>query len=385
MSTEQQAPNLPTPETDLSYRLTSEQQDMQQTFRRFLQDRAPLDRVRATFESATEFDRQLWDRLTTELGLPALTLPEHVGGDGMGMVEMSIVMHELGRSLAPTPYFATVVLAASALLAAGGDVADALLRGIARGDTATLAFSEGQRTPTLTPLRTTASHDGRTWRLTGEKTFVLDAATATTVLLFATYGDMPSLFAINTADPGVNITRLQTLDMSRPQGRIILTAAPAQLIGQAGDARRIFDETLRTARVALSAEQIGGAERCLEMAVDYAKTRIQFNRPIGSFQAVKHKCAELFVAVELARTASSRAAQLLAAAAPEQDSAAATAAALCAETFAQMATENIHIHGGMGFTWEHDAHLYYRRAKASEVLLGGPRHARALLLESLGV
>jgi alkylation response protein AidB-like acyl-CoA dehydrogenase len=377
--------NRPASTAPLSYRLTTEQQDLQQLLRRFLRQQAPMDRVRKSFDSPAGYDQELWGQLATELGLPALTLPGEVGGDDFGPVEMSIVMHEFGRAMAPSPYFATVVLAATALRAAGGDTAADLLRQIASGATATVAVSEGERVPTLGCLQTKARRNGQAWEITGTKTFVVDGSAASTILAFATTGDGPALFAVAPQDLGVRVEQLETLDLSRPQAQISFDGAAGRLIGDVGDAGRIFQETVRMARVALAAEQVGGAERCLEMAVEYAKTRVQFNRPIGGFQAIKHKCAELFIAVELARTAAGRAARLANSGSPEQEIGASAAAALCAETFTQVATENIHIHGGMGFTWEHDAHLFYRRAKASEVLLGSPRHARAVLLESLGV
>ena len=217
---------------------------------------------------------------------------------------------------------------------------------------------------------------GNEWVLRGDAGFVLDGHLAALVLVPALAGRDVSLFAVGADAGGVRRTALDTMDQTRKQARLSFDGTPARLVGAAGDGSRVLSRVLDRAAVALAAEQVGGASRCLEMAVEYAKTRVQFGRPIGSFQAVKHKCADMLVALELARSSLFQAVRQAAADDPGLPASASIAKTLCSEAYLHVAAENIHVHGGTGFTWEHPAHLYFRRAKSSEVLLGTPAYHR---------
>ena len=230
------------------------------------------------------------------------------------------------------------------------------------------------------------------WALSGKKSFVIDGAIADLVLVVARSIAGPALFAVDRGAPGLRAEPMTTLDPTRPMAALTFDQVPAVLIGAEGRGGRLMSRVLDLASVALAAEQAGGARRCLEMSAEYAKTRYQFGRPIGSFQAVKHKCADMLVRVELAEATAREAARLAdedAAAEPgvaaEFAVAAATAHICCSQAYMFAAAENIQVHGGIGFTWEHPAHLYFRRAKSSELLFGGPAVYHERLLDRLGI
>ncbi|WP_433955152.1 acyl-CoA dehydrogenase family protein [Janibacter indicus] len=364
----------------------AEREDLRRSVRDLL-DRHAGDAARSTaIDSELGHDPRLWSRLA-ELGATALSIPEELGGAGYGAVEQSVVLEELGRSLACTPFLGTVVLAGSALAAVGGASAQEHLAGIAEGSTtAALALAEDDGRWRTSGFATTGDRMPDGWRLTGAKTLVADGADADLVVVAAETSVGPSLFLV-TGSEGVERTRLRTLDLTRRMASITLDAAPAELLGTAGEAERVLEAVLDAAMVALAAEQVGAARACLEASVSYAKERVQFGRQIGSFQAVKHRCADMFAKVQLASAASAEAAQAV----DEADDpgrarvAAAVAHLVCSEAAMTTATENIHVHGGIGFTWEHAAHHYFRRAKASQLLLGGPAVASERLLSRLGV
>jgi alkylation response protein AidB-like acyl-CoA dehydrogenase len=352
--------------------------ELRDSVRDFLAAKSGEQQVRAAIETGRGYDDALWRQMADQLGLPGLALPEEYGGDGFGFAELQVVLEELGRFLTPSPFFASVILAAGAILAAGDEVAaKAYLPGIASGKTtATLAVAESAGQWSLDGLTTTARPDGDSagWLLTGAKQFVLDGATADLLIVAAQTAEGPALFAVRAGAPGLSRTALTTLDLTRPMATLELAQAPATLIGIPGAAGQALDFVLDRAMTALAAEQAGAARACLEASASYARERHQFGRPIGSFQAVKHKCADMLVKVELARAAATEAAR---AAAGDPDAAplsqaAAVAHAVCSEGFMFVAMENIQVHGGIGFTWEHPAHLYFRRAKASQLMFGGP-------------
>jgi alkylation response protein AidB-like acyl-CoA dehydrogenase len=274
--------------------------------------------------------------------------------------------------LLPAPYFSTVVLAATALRESGDEAAQKdLLPGIADGSTiATLAWVEDGGSWDASSLEATARRDGDGYVLDGKKTLVLDGHIASLILVVANTDGGPSLFAVDADAAGVTRRKLETLDMTRKLAEVQFAGTPARLIGDAGAAAGVLERTLQQAAVALAAEQVGGAQKCLEMSVDYAKLRVQFGRPIGSFQAIKHKCADMLLEVESGKSAAYYATWAIAEGSEEVPLVTALAKAYCSDAFANAATENIQIHGGIGFTWEHDAHLYYRRAKSSEQFLG---------------
>jgi alkylation response protein AidB-like acyl-CoA dehydrogenase len=362
---------------------TEEQEQLRTTLRRFLADKAPSAAVRRAMDSDEGHDPLLWRQMADQLGLHGLALPEDYGGSGGGPVELGIVLEETGRVLLPSPYFATVALAGQALAASNDEAAKARwLPAIADGSTtATLALAEESGSWRLEDVETTAENG----TVSGTKMFVVDGHTADLILVVARTATGPGLFVVDGDAPGVTRTRLETLDPTRRLARVDLDGAPARRIGPDGDASAYLRTVLDVVAVALAAEQVGGAQACLDAAVAYAKVRVQFGRPIGSFQAIKHKCADLLVRVESARSAAYHATIVAAEGSSELSVSAALAAAWCADAFTHAAKENIQIHGGIGYTWEHDAHLYLKRAKSSEQLFGGPAMHRARLADLVGI
>jgi alkylation response protein AidB-like acyl-CoA dehydrogenase len=343
--------------------------------------------ARQGLDGGGHYDAALWATLAGEIGLAGLSLPERYGGSGYSRADRAAALHEMGRCLLPSPFLASAVLAAETLLAAGDeDVLAGALPGLAAGTTwATVAYREapGGGGP---PVR--AARDGARWLLTGSSFFVLDGRLADLILVPAETGSGVCLFLVDAASAsGLSRRPMRTLDPSRPQARLDFSAAPGRLVGDPGTGALAVRKGVAHATIALAAEQVGGAERCLEAAVEYAGTRQQFGRPIGSFQAIKHKCADLLIQVESARSAARYAASVSAGPAAGEDlyPAAALAGAYCSTAFFTASAENIQIHCGIGFTWEHDAHLYFRRAKASEAMFGTPPEHRAFLARHLGL
>jgi alkylation response protein AidB-like acyl-CoA dehydrogenase len=410
------------PNTATETSSAAELAELRDSVRDFLAAKSGERRVRAAIETEHGYDEDLWQQMAEQLSLPGLALPEEYGGDGFTFTELQVVLEEMGRALTPSPLFASVVLAAGAILATGDEVAaKAYLPGIASGKTtATLAVAEsaglwsfGELTTTARPADCASTADGAStacgtaggaagggsWLLTGTKQFVLHGATADLLIVAAHTEQGPAFFAVQPGNPaGITVndianssrggtmsltattlttltrTALKTLDLTRPMATLQFTETPATLIGTPGTADRALDAVLDRAMTALAAEQAGAARACLEASAAYARERHQFGRPIGSFQAVKHKCADMLVKVELAQAAATEAAR---AAAGDPDAAplpqaAAVAHAVCSESLMFVAAENIQVHGGIGFTWEHPAHLYFRRAKASQLMFGGP-------------
>jgi alkylation response protein AidB-like acyl-CoA dehydrogenase len=292
----------------------------------------------------------------------------------------------MGAALLCAPYFSTVGLAANALLSSGDESAKKdLLPGIAEGTTrATFALTEDSGHWDVESVALSAS-GGPEWTLSGHKMYVIDGHTSDLIIVVARTGGGVSLFAVDGSAPGLVRTPLATMDQTRKQARLEFSSTPARLIGEEGGAAPAVRRTLDLAAVALAAEQVGGAQRCLDMAVDYAKTRIQFGRPIGSFQAIKHKCADMLLEVESAKSAAYYAGWAAAEDSDELPVVASLAKSYCSEAYFHAASENIQIHGGIGFTWEHDAHLYFKRAKSSELLLGDPSYHRELLAQRIGI
>jgi alkylation response protein AidB-like acyl-CoA dehydrogenase len=332
-------------------------------------------------------DRPVWDQAGSQLGLMGLAIPEEYGGAGFSFGEQAIVLEELGASLYTGPYLASAVIAATALLASQDEGARRdLLPGIASGETiATLAFTEDEGSWDPGSARLTARKDGQDWRLDGHKSFVPDGHAAGLILVVATTDAGLSLFAADGGAVGLTRASLPTLDQTRKLARLEFSGVTARLIGAPGDAAAMLDRTLDVAAIALAAEQLGGAQRTLDLTVDYAKVRHQFGRPIGSFQAIKHRCADLLLEVESLRSAVQYAAAAVAEGSPEVPVLAPLLKAYASETYFHVAAESIQIHGGIGFTWEHDAHLYFKRAKASELFLGDASYHRERLAARIGL
>ena len=366
---------------------SAEQQELRESVRRFVADRAPLPRVRELMETASGMDAAVWQQASTQLGLPAVAIPEKYGGAGFTFAEQAIVLEELGAGLSGGPYLASAVLAATALLASQDeDAKHDMLPAIAAGQTiATLAFTEddGSWEPDAIQLAALSTPDG--WRLTGHKSFVLDGHTADLLLVAARTDAGLSLLAVDGSASGLTRTPLAALDQTRKLARLEFSSVPGRLIGTPGEAGAVLGHTLDVAAIALAAEQLGGAQRALDMAVSYAKVRHQFGRPIGSFQAIKHRCADLLLEVESLRSAVAYAAAAVAEGSSEVPMLASLVKAYASEVYFHVAAENIQIHGGIGFTWEHDAHLYLKRAKSAELLLGDGSYHRERLATRIGL
>jgi alkylation response protein AidB-like acyl-CoA dehydrogenase len=291
----------------------------------------------------------------------------------------------MGRALLCAPFFSSVALAANLLLASGDDAAKKdYLPAIANGSLATVALVEESGRWDEEGVQLTALREGGNWTLTGEKRYVLDGHVADLVLVVARTDAGVSLFAVDKGAPGFTAEPLLTMDQTRKQAKLAFAGTPGRLIGSDGSGWAPVAKMLDLAAVALAAEQVGTAQKVLDMSVEYAKVRVQFGRPIGSFQAIKHKCADMLVEVESAKSAAYYAGW----AAAEDDSelpvVASLAKAYCSDAAFNATAENIQIHGGIGFTWEHPAHLYFKRAKSSQLLFGDPAYHRELLVQRLG-
>ena len=336
-------------------------------------------------ETTAGYDPAVWSQMADQLGLQGLIIPERFGGAGYGFLELVIVLEEMGRALLCAPYFSTVAMGASLLMASGDEGARKdYLPGIADGSLiATVALAEASGRWDEAGVALEATGSGDSWALTGEKLFVLDGVIADVVLVAARTRGGVSVLAVEKGAAGLEAVSMSTLDQTRKQARLTFDATPARLVGQEGHGWPAISAMLDLAIVALAAEQAGGAQRVLEMAVEYARARVQFGRRIGSFQAVKHKCADMLLEVESARSAAYYAGQAAATGDDELPALASLAKSCCSEAYSRAAAENIQVHGGIGFTWEHPAHLYFRRAKSSELLFGDPAYHRELLAQRI--
>ncbi|MFJ5732385.1 acyl-CoA dehydrogenase family protein [Streptomyces paradoxus] len=380
-------------------RFTDEQDEIRRTLRDLLGKRCGPEELRAAVDTPAGHDRALWTALAGQLGLPGLALPETCGGVGCSVTELALACEETGRALAPTPLLATAVLAAPLLLALGtGAQRAGLLPRIASGGlTATLAvpgpalatalaltgldrrgeWAGGGRAGGVQARR---AEDG--WQLYGQADQVLDGHSAQLLVVAAHTGGFARsrvlLFLVRGDAAGLTRVRQTALDATRPQARIQLRDVPAELLGdEAADALPALAELGGTAAACLAAEAVGAAGRVLERTVEYVGQREQFGRPVGSFQAVKHRLADAYVQVQAARSAAYYAAWAAAAPAPGEETAAGLALAQALEALRRAAAEGIQLHGGIGFTWEHEAHLYFKRAAGDELLFGPVHRLRA--------
>jgi len=371
----------------MNFGFSEEQEELRKMVRRFLEEKSPESEVRRLMATAEGYDPAVWAQMANELALQGLGIPEEYGGQGYGPVELYVVFEEMGAALLCSPYFSTVALAANALLFVGSDDDKAaFLPGIASGETiATLALTDDAGLWDLTATSTTAVRSGEGYALNGVRSYVTDGSTATLLLVPAMTDAGLSLFAVEGNAAGVTREALSTMDQTRKQSRLEFVDVPARLVGEDGDALAGLESTVQVAEAALAAEQVGGAQRVLDASVEYAKNRVQFGRPIGSFQAIKHKCADMLLDVESAKSAAYYAAWAAQERNEELPIAASLAKSFCSEAYFHCAAENIQIHGGIGFTWEHPAHLYFKRAKSSELFLGDPAYHRELLAQRLGI
>jgi alkylation response protein AidB-like acyl-CoA dehydrogenase len=378
----------------MHFAFSEEQEELRKNARRLLETASSSRDVRAAMATERGYDDVLWKRLGQELGLTSLAIPEPYGGAGLGFVEIGAVMEEMGRALACAPFFSTVCLAASAILHGGTeDQKLEILPRIAAGQTtATIALAPPDGRWDAPGSGVSYMGRGDELELSGKSSFVIDGHSADLVLVVAraaANGDRsPSIFIVPAATPGFTRRALTTMDMTRKLAEVSLEKVrlpSSARLGAPKTGEATLARALDLAKVALAAEQVGGAQRCLDMSVEYAKTRVQFGRPIGSFQAIKHKLADMFVEVESARSASYYAAWVAAHSEAELPEAAALAKSYCSDAYFRVAAECIQIHGGVGFTWEHDAHLYFKRAKSSESLFGDAAFHRQAVARQMGL
>ena len=370
--------------TDFSF--TDEHEELRATVRAFLEERSDEQAVREHMATERGFDPDVWAQLAEQLGLAGLIVPEEYGGAGFTYVELLVAMEEMGRALLCSPFLGTAVQSANALLACADEATrKELLVEIAAGrKVVSLAHAEpgGRWDLGAIELRARAKNGG--FELDGKKAWVLDGHVADVLLVVARTDEGLGLFRVDAGAEGLTRSLVPSLDLTRKLAHVELAATPAKQVSS-GDQTAALERVLALTVAALAAEQVGGAQKCLEMATDYAKTRLQFGRPIGSYQAIKHRCADMLVAVELAKSAAYNA--CFGAAQGEEDflESAALAKSACSEAYFHAAADTIQIHGGMGFTWEHPAHLYFKRAKASELLFGDAAHHRQVLAELVGI
>lgn len=363
--------------TDLLY--SEIEEELRSSVRALLADRCPHESVLARCETSEPYDRKLWRTLARDLGAASLLVPEEAGGAGASAREAAVVAEELGRAAAPTPYLGSAVLATAALLALPGeDETAGLLANLASGErTATLAVPLSTAPGTgAFPASVRADGAGT---LNGTVTSVADAAVADVLLVPAEGRDGPGLYAVETSAAALSVVPRTSLDLTRPLADVAFAGTAARRLAGPGEAPTAVERALLTGAGLLASEQLGIAEWCLESTVAYLGDRRQFGRPLGSFQALKHRLADLWLDVVGARAAARYAADALATGDPDAPVAVAVAASHCGESAVRAAEECVQLHGGIGMTWEHPAHLYLKRAKADQIALGTPgRHRTAL-------
>ncbi len=365
----------------MSFSLSEEQQEFQATLRRFFAAAAPSAEIRRLMETDRGHDPAVWRTLTEELGLPGVAIPEACGGQGFSLEALCLAAEETGRALAPSPFFGSAILAGCVVAQAAPAEGHALLSAIAGGEVVALALAERDFDLDGLALQV-VERSGDEASLTGTKRFVVDGSSAQRLVVVAPVAGGIDLFEVQASAAGVERRTLQTLDRTRKLADVHFRGAPARRLAR--DARPGVERGLAEANLALCAESVGGFGRVIESAIAYARERRQFGRAIGSFQAVKHKLADLWILFEGARTATREA--VLAQVADLADAAVLVhaARAYVADAYVQAAFDNIQVHGGVGFTWEMDAHLYLRRAQGAARLLGDAGYHREQVARWLG-
>ncbi len=362
------------PEIQAEFRFTDEQNQLRDAVRKFSAEHFAEATNRQLMESDPPFDPKVWARLGGELGVLGLSVPEADGGVGGTLVDQAVAIEELGARLACGPFFGTVYLAIPALVVApSGPARDELLGDLVEGRR-TAAVAVVDRAGVFDADAVTVTADGDA--LSGTVTQVVDGGITDVLLVAARGNDGVAVYAVDAAAAGVQRTPLATLDLSRSEANVAFTDVPARLIAGPTDTSRVLDHALQVGAALLAVEQVGAAQHLLDLSVEYAKSRLQFGRPIGSFQAVKHRLADLLVDVEHARSTAYHAIWALADGSDDPALATSIAQAVCSAALSHVATDTIQVHGGIGFTWEHQAHLYYKRAATDAVLLGGAEQHR---------
>jgi alkylation response protein AidB-like acyl-CoA dehydrogenase len=364
----------------MNFAFSEEQDFLRQTAREFLENECPMTRVRELMESKAGTSPELWSKMA-ELGWVGLLIPEEYGGAGLGFVDLVVVLEELGRALVPSPYFGTLQGTLAILRAGSEPQRKELLTAIAKGEkVVTFAITEEAGNEDATDLACRAEAKGDGFVLSGSKLFVPDAQNADAIVVAARTGGAGeggiSLLLVDRQAKGVRVTPLESIDQTRRIAEVRFDGAPAVLLGAENGGWSTWEWVRDRALVALAADAVGGAEKTLEASVAYAKERVQFGKPIGVHQAIKHKCADMLVQVESSKSITYYAAWTVEEEHEDAPTACAMAKAYTSDAYRHCSAENIQIHGGVGFTWEYDCHLFYKRAKAIEVTYGDPTQQR---------
>jgi alkylation response protein AidB-like acyl-CoA dehydrogenase len=361
----------------VEFAFTDEHQALRTAVRKFCADAFGEDKVRRLMESEPRYDAAVWRRLGAELGVLGMSVPEADGGAGGSLVDQAIAVEEFGATLACGPLFGTVYLSIPALAACpAGEARDEVLGSLVEGER-TAAFAVPDRAGAFDPAAVTVTAEGGA--LTGTIAHVVDADAADVLLIAAQSSEGLGLYAVDAAH--AERTPLVTLDLTRPQATVVLDGAPARLLAGPEEAERVITHALQVGAALLAVEQVGAAQHLLDLSVEYAKSRLQFGRQIGSFQAVKHKLADMLVDVEHARSTAYHAVWAIADGSDDPALVAAIAQAVCSAAFSRIAAGTIQVLGGIGFTWEHQAHLYFKRAATDAALLGGAEQHRSRVAE----
>jgi alkylation response protein AidB-like acyl-CoA dehydrogenase len=376
----------------VDFGFSEEQEMLRQSARALLEKECPSAVVRKLMDDERGLDRALWKKMA-ELGWLGLVIPEKYGGGGLSYVDLVLVMEEMGRVVLPSPFIWTVMFAEAIKRSASDNQKSALLAKIASGDLiATVAYLEPSAVWSADGIAMTARKDGAGYVLNGTKLFVNDAHIADCMLVAARTQETGNrgitLFALEAKRTGMSITRLTAMDQTRKLAQLTFTdvkASASDIVGEPGNGWDTLSKVIDRGKVMLAGEMMGGAQKVLEMTVDYAKVRVQFGRPIGSFQAVQHKCANMMIDVESAKSASYYASWAVSNEVNEAPLAAALAKAAASDAFRRVSAEGIQLHGGIGFTWDHDMHLYFKRAKSSEFTFGDANWNRELVAQGINL
>jgi alkylation response protein AidB-like acyl-CoA dehydrogenase len=364
---------------------TEEQVQLSQATRALLGRISTEREVRRLMATPAGFEPAAWSELTS-LGLVSILIPEPSDGMGGSLTDLGVVLEEMGRRLVPGPFLSTAVLAVQALLAVDAAQAEPYFKQIAGGAAiATVAVTEGPGRWAEADVATSASREHDGWRLTGVKTFVPDGASADLILVVARDEDGLGLYAVSGDAPGVSRSSQPTMDQTRKQATIELGGAPAQRLHTAEPVWDVVAGIIRVGMVAVAAEQVGGALEVLDLVLEHVNNRRQFGKPIGTFQAIQHKCADMVADIEAARSAAYYAEQAIATGAPDGAAAAELAKSYCSDMYRRVTDAAVQIFGGIGMTWEHPIHLYLKRARSSEILFGTPAQHREVLATLIGL
>jgi alkylation response protein AidB-like acyl-CoA dehydrogenase len=378
----------------MNFAFREEQKELQKSIRHFFQTQSDATRLRQEMLTASGFNPSLWDRMCNELGLTSLPIPEAYGGAGFGYVELASIMEEIGYFLVCSPFLSSIVMGATAILTCGTEEQkEQLLPALATGEqTATIAWAEPGKDWDFSNIATTlVPQNGESYSLSGTKAYVVDGHQSDILMVVArspnTSGSEGlSVVVLPSNRAGITRKLCPTMDATRKLAHIDfhnVAVSSSEIVGEVGKSASNLERCKYLILAALAAEQMGSAQRCLDMAVEYAKVRTQFGRAIGSFQAIKHKCADMMVLVESARSASYYACWVAQHDPENLQQAALMAKAYCSDALFQCASENIQIHGGIGFTWEHEAHLFFKRAQSSSHLFGSAQTHREHLAHQL--